>query len=68
MFNSNKKIGYRIEIPRILENVNNNTDDMTRDRLVFGCKSSKLRQRLINERVSLTMDKPIWISQQKKKI
>jgi hypothetical protein len=38
-------------------------DDMIRDRLVFGCKSGKLR-----EGASLTMDKAIWVAQQKKKM
>jgi hypothetical protein len=41
----------------------NDTDDMIRDRLLFGCKSGKLRERLINEGSSLTLDKAIQIAQ-----
>ena len=38
-------------------------EDMIRDRLVFGVRAQKVRERLINEGEKLTMDKAIEISQ-----
>ena len=46
--------------------MNENTDiteDMIRDRIVFGCSEPKVREKLINEGDKLTMDKAIQIVQ-----
>ncbi len=40
-----------------------NQDEMIRDRIVFGTNSMKVRERLINEGASLTMDKAVQIAQ-----
>ena len=39
------------------------TDDMIRDRIVFGCSSAKVREKLINEGDKLTMDKAVQVVQ-----
>ncbi|XP_052242403.1 uncharacterized protein LOC127852487 [Dreissena polymorpha] len=39
------------------------TDDMIRDRIVFGTNSSKIREKLINIGAELTLDKAIQIAQ-----
>jgi hypothetical protein len=36
-----------------------NTDEMSRDRIVFGVSSSKIREKLINEGDSLTLEKAV---------
>ncbi|XP_014667306.1 PREDICTED: uncharacterized protein LOC106808905, partial [Priapulus caudatus] len=39
-------------------------DEMIRDRIVFGISNSKVREKLVNEREKLTMEKAITIAQQ----
>ena len=40
-----------------------NTDEMVRDRIVFGCTSPNVREKLINQGEKLTLDKAIQIIQ-----
>ena len=39
------------------------SDEMVRDRIVFGTSSSQVREKLLNEGASLTLDKAIQIAQ-----
>ena len=46
--------------------MNAGTDEMIGDRIVFGVNNQSLREKLINEGESLSLDKTIQISQRKK--
>ncbi len=39
------------------------SDEMIRDRVVFGVESDKIRERLLNEGETLTLDKTVQIAQ-----